>query len=75
MKFQIELRVQTDEVASTSEIVAFEREYLADDTLGLSLNEAKSLLAQLQQQIVAQQIDAFVDKVRTCDCGQMHSIK
>jgi hypothetical protein len=24
---------------------------------------------------VAQQIDAFVDEVRTCDCGQIHSIK
>lgn len=75
MKFQIELRVQTDEGTSTSEIIAFEREYLADGTLGLSLDETKSLLAQLQQQIVAQQIDAFVDEARTCDCGQIHSIK
>jgi hypothetical protein len=75
MKFQIELTVQTDDGASTSEIIAFEREYLAEDPLGLSLDEAKSLLAQLQQQVVAQQIDAFVDEVRTCDCGQIHSIK
>jgi len=75
MKFQIELTIQTDEDTSTTEIIMLERERLCDDTLGLSLDEAKSLLAQLQQQIVAQQVETFINEVKTCDCGQTHALK
>ena len=75
MKFQLELTVQTDEGTSTTEVITLERQHLCDDTLGLSLDEAKSLLAQLQQQIVAQQVDAFINAVQTCECGQTHTRK
>ena len=75
MKFQIELTVHTNEGASSSEIITLEREGLSDDTLGLSLDEAKSLLTQLQQQMVEQQVAAFTDEVRTCSCGCRHALK
>ncbi len=75
MKFQLELTIQTDERTSTTEIITLERQHLCDDTLGLSLDEAKSLLAQLQQQITAQQVDAFIDEIKTCECGQPHTRK
>jgi len=75
MKFQLELTIQTDEGISTTEVITLERKHLCDDTIGLSLDEAKSLLAQLQQQIVEQQVDAFINEIKTCDCGQTHSLK
>lgn len=75
MKFQIVLTVHTDDGSSTSEVITFEREYLSDDTLGLSLDEAKSLLTQLQQQMVEQQVAAFTDEVQTCSCGCRHALK
>jgi len=75
MKFQIELTIKTDEDSASSEIITFERESLSDDTLGLSLNEAKALLTQVQQHMVAQQIAAFIHAAKTCSCGQTHSLK
>src|SRR5690348_9552343 len=46
------------------------------ETLGLTLAESKQVLHQLQQAVVEQQVDAYLDQQRPCpNCGKKRRLK
>ena len=58
------------------EVMTIERPELAMETLGLTLQEGKALLAGVQDFVVAQQARPYLDQQRTCpQCGQRHTSK
>jgi hypothetical protein len=71
MKVTIQVLIERDdEPPIVDEIACLERETLAPDTLGLTLAEAKMVLAQLQDTLVKEQVTAFVTQQQTCpSCG------
>jgi hypothetical protein len=76
MKFRIQLVTEhTDGSEYIGDITTFEREELTNSSLGLSLTEAKTLLLQLQQEIVNHQVSEFIYDVRPCSCGKEHNFK
>jgi hypothetical protein len=57
-------------------VLTMEREDLVMETLGLNLSEGKALLASVQEVMVAQQTQDYLQQQRTCsDCGQLHTSK
>ncbi|MGE0681280.1 MAG: ISKra4 family transposase [Candidatus Binatia bacterium] len=73
MQFKIQLHVVTEDgkTQQTEEIAVFDKSHEQLAELGLTIGEAKTLLAQLQHQIVAQQTTAYVEDHRNCkDCGK-----
>jgi hypothetical protein len=57
-------------------VLTMEREELVMETLGLHLSEGKALLASVQEVMVAQQTQGYLQQQRTCsDCGQLHTSK
>jgi hypothetical protein len=67
----ITIRVTIDGHENVEEVARFERDELQAGNLGLSLAEAKSLLATVQRTMVAQQISAWVQKRAHCEpCGK-----
>jgi len=58
------------------EVMTIERPELAMETLGLTLQEGKALLAGVQDFVVAQQAGQYLDQQRPCpQCGQRHTSK
>jgi hypothetical protein len=55
MKISVQVSIQADDDAPTvvHEVFALERGALAPDTVGLRLDEAKDLLAAVQEKMVA----------------------
>ena len=75
MKFSVQVIVHPDDDTEASpvvrEVVAFDRDDLAPDTLGLHLAEAKDLLAAVQDTVAGQQASAAIAKQVACpDCGR-----
>jgi len=67
MKFTLQIVIQHgDEPPVVNEIACLERDTLTLDTLGLSLQEAKTVLAQLQEMLVTEQVAAAVAPHQTC---------
>jgi len=73
VQLQIEMGDQTRPVVV--EVAALQREELTPETLGLTLAEAKALVAQTQEVLVTHQVAAYTDQHRCCpDCGaRQHS--
>src|SRR6266498_4181552 len=71
MKVTIQVVIERDdEPPIVDEIACLERERLVPDTLGLTLTEAKMVLAQLQDTLVKQQVATFVAQQQICPhCG------
>jgi hypothetical protein len=71
MKVTIQVVIERDdEPPIVDEIACLERERLVPDTLGLTLTEAKTVLAQLQDTLVKQQVATFVAQQQICPhCG------
>lgn len=67
MKVTIQVVIERDdEPPIIDEIACLERAALTPDTLGLTLSEAKTVLAQLQDVLVTQQAAAYVAQQQTC---------
>jgi hypothetical protein len=67
MKFRIQvLRVAADGVEQMKEVMEFERQELAMETLGLSLAEGKAVLKGVQEFVAEQQAAEFLQRERTC---------
>src|SRR5262249_21359067 len=67
MKVTIQVVIERDdEPPIVDEIACLERAALTSDTLGLTLAEAKTVLAQLQDVIVRQQAAAYVAQQQIC---------
>jgi hypothetical protein len=76
MNVRIQVVVDNGTVPIIQEVACLERDTLCGETLGLSLEEAKGLLANVQSVLVSQQIRAYVDQQRCCPhCGQPYARK
>jgi hypothetical protein len=71
MKFTIQLSTQTETGEAIQELACLERETEGLEELGISLTEAKALLAALQKQVVEQQVAAYLaDRNKCPHCAQ-----
>jgi len=52
------------------EVACFERQQLTPETLGLRLEEAKQMLANVQQVMTESQVEEYVEQQRQCPCCQ-----
>jgi hypothetical protein len=74
MRIRIQVFIEADHEATATcveEVACFERGSLSPETLGLQLDEAKQLLADIQQIMTAQQVEEYVEQQRQCShCQQ-----
>jgi hypothetical protein len=78
MKITVQITVQSDEghTEAVRQVACLERGPLQPETLGLSLAEARSILAGLEQSLVEQQVAEFVVQEKRCPrCGQPRACK
>jgi hypothetical protein len=78
MKVKVRIIIEHDELEEPhiEEIACLCRGDLLPETLGLTLDEGKEILANLQAAMVKYQADAYVEQQRYCpDCGKPHSNK
>ena len=78
MKITIHITIQSDngQLNVAQEVAQLDRATLRPETVGLSLAEARSILAGLEQTVVEQQIAEFIAQQRTCShCGHERSRK
>src|SRR5260221_392845 len=68
MKITIQIRVESDEgqLEVVQQLAHLDRGILRPETLGLSLAEAQSILAGIEQTVVEQQTAEFIALQRTC---------
>ena len=70
VKIQVIVESKNDEAPIVEELAELSRDDLTPETLGLTLDEAKNLLANLQSTMVTQQVDQYFEKQRRCThCG------
>lgn len=72
MKIKVQVVVEFDNGVSetTTDIVSFERDQLSADTFGLTLAEARDVLARLQETLVQHQVDDYLQEQSHCShCG------
>ena len=62
MKIEIRLRIDGDD----EEVLVLDKPHDRFEQIGLSLDEAKDILGQLQERIVAVQATTFVEDNRCC---------
>ncbi len=71
MKFMIQLIAQCETGEEIHELASLERETEGFEEVGITLAEAKALLATLQKQVVKQQIAAYLAGRKKCpQCGK-----
>ncbi len=79
MRIRVYVLIESDQEATpphVEEVACFERDHLSPETLGLRLDEAKQMLAGVQQVMTAQQIEDYVEQQRQCPhCGQLLACK
>ncbi len=74
MRIRVQVLIESDREAAplhVEDVACFERDHLAPETLGLRLEEAKQMLAGVQQAMTAQQVEEYVEQQRQCShCQQ-----
>jgi len=78
MKATIQITIEHEALAEpiTEEIICLCRGDLVPENFGLTLDEGKTLLAKIQEKMVAQQATAYIAEHRSCpECGQWRSNK
>ena len=76
IKVQIVVRSDDEQAEVIREVAQLERGGLRPETLGLSLAEARSILAGLEQSLVEQQVAEFIAQETRCPrCGQQRACK
>ncbi len=76
MRVQVVIEAMDDESEIVAEVACIERGDLQPETLGLTLGEAKAMLAGVQQILVPQQVAEYVAQQRCCpDCGRARATK
>jgi len=78
MKISVQVAIQVDDdtPAVVHEVFALDRGTLAPHTLGLRLDEAKDMLAAVQEKMVAEQAGAALAEKAACpSCGTTHRHK
>ena len=68
MKVRIQMIIETEDgtQSAAKEVAVVERDTLTQETLGLTLIEAKTLLAGVQKAMVTQQAGQYVEAHRCC---------
>jgi hypothetical protein len=76
IKVQITVESETGQPGVVQEVARLERGPFRPETLGLSLAEARAILAGLEQHLVGRQTAEFVAQERRCPrCGQPRACK
>jgi hypothetical protein len=78
MKVKIQVVIESDnhEAPITEEVACIQRGELTPETLGMTLAEAKDLLANVQATMVKEQTNEYIRKQRSCPlCGKSRSQK
>jgi hypothetical protein len=76
MKFTIQIKFEDDSTQPLTVAQIERTDSLSAATLGLTLDESKALLANLQKELVESQFHHFVKNQRTCSqCGTRRTIK
>ena len=77
MNFRIDvICMEEDGTEHRAEVLAFAKDQLAMETLGLTLAEGKELLANVQAYVAEQQATTYLEQHRTCPaCGQKYLSK
>ncbi|MEI6628179.1 MAG: ISKra4 family transposase, partial [Alphaproteobacteria bacterium] len=76
MKIKIQLIIDNENQSVTEDILCFERQELSAETLGLTLEEAKTINSEIQKKMVDHQIKDFLAHHRFCQCcGKKLSIQ
>lgn len=73
MNIKITLVIESDEgdIEFEQEVAQLKRDHLSSATLGLALGESKQMLQTIQQEVVAAQVDDYIEQQTPCpDCGQ-----
>jgi len=71
MKIQIIIESDNHDMPVTEEVACIQREGLSPETLGLTLDEAKELLANVQAAMVKEQAEEYIEQQRKCPhCGR-----
>lgn len=69
MRIRVQVLIESDQEATPlrlEEVACFERDRLSQETLGLQLEEAKQMLAGVQQVITESQVEEYVEQQRQC---------
>ena len=77
MQFRIEvIAVADDGTEQRQALVTLTRNEAKLETIGLTLAESKQVLQHLQQTVIEQQVDAYLDHERACPhCGKQRRLK
>jgi len=78
MKITVSVTIQADDgtPAVVSDVVTLEREALAPGSLGLHLDEAKDILAAVQEKMAGEQVQVALSEAATCPaCEAAHRHK
>lgn len=79
MRIRVQVLIESDQEATpphVEEVACFEREHLSPETLGLRLEEAKQMLAGVQQVMAESQVEDYLEQQRQCShCGQLLACK
>jgi hypothetical protein len=76
MKFLIHLIAESEVGQQVQEIACLERKEHRLEDIGLTLREAKKLLGAIQQRMVEQQVEEYLETQRSCPhCGRARGVK
>jgi len=78
MKITVQLQIEIDDQMPpvVVEVATVQREELSPETVGLTIHEAKTLLAQTQEVLVAQQVAVYANQHHFCPhCGARQHAK
>ena len=76
MHIKVQVVIEDSEAPVSEEIVCLERKDLSSETLGLTLEEGKKLLSDIQKTMVCTQINEYISNSRSCPhCGRDRILK
>ena len=76
MRIKVQVVVEDAETTVTEEITSLQRKELSPETLGLTLEEGKKVLSNLQKIVASSQINEYISQYHLCPaCGSRQSIK
>ena len=70
MKFLIHLIAESEVGQHVQEIACLERKEHRLEDVGLTLRETKKLLGAIQQRMVEQQVEEYLETQRSCHCAE-----
>lgn len=76
LKVKVVIESESQETQVNEEVASFEREDLTPETLGITLQEAKDLLTNVQSTMVEHQVSEYIEQQVPCpNCGKTRAKK